>query len=343
MATYNVHAGHSLICRGAKSILDEVNEDRKVKDVVVNGLKAAGHTVYDCTDDAGKDKYSNLSAIVAKCNAHAADLDISIHLNSARNDLIGDGSTGGVEVWGYNNGTKDIGSKICAEIASALGVTNRGFKVNPEFYVLRNTKAPAIIIECVFVDDKDDADHWNAEKCGNAILKALGVENKVVEQPKPEVVNTPAPASAPTSAIKAGNVVKVAAGATYYTGQKVPAWVTKMNWIVDEVKGDRAVINKSTDGTRSINSPINVKFLTIVNGAANTSSVSAFKAYTVKVTTAALNIRKGAGMNFGVTGCIRDRGVYTIVAESAGSGSDKGWGKLKSGAGWISLDFVKKV
>ena len=39
---------------------------------------------------------------------------------------------------------------------------------------------------------------------------------------------------------------------------------------------------------------------------------------------------------------IRDHGVYTIVAESTGTGATK-WGKLKSGAGWISLDYTKKV
>ena len=41
------------------------------------------------------------------------------------------------------------------------------------------------------------------------------------------------------------------------------------------------------------------------------------------------------------TGCITDRGVYTIVAESDGQGAAK-WGKLKSGAGWISLDYCIK-
>ena len=68
----------------------------------------------------------------------------------------------------------------------------------------------------------------------------------------------------------------------------------------------------------------------------------AFKAYTVKVTASALNIRKGPGTNYGTNGVIRDKGVYTIVAESTGKGATK-WGKLKSGAGWISLDYAKKV
>ncbi len=64
--------------------------------------------------------------------------------------------------------------------------------------------------------------------------------------------------------------------------------------------------------------------------------------YLVKVTTNALNIRKGPGTNTTKVGCIRDRGVYTIVEEKTGKGASL-WGKLKSGAGWISLDYVKKL
>lgn len=182
MSTYNIHAGHSLICRGANGVLDEVTEDRKVKNVVMELLRAAGHTVYDCTDDSGGTAGENLSAIVAKCNAHTVDLDVSIHLNAGRNDSAGDGRTGGVEVWGYDNGTEDVGARICAEIAAALGITNRGFKTNQGYYVLKHTKAQAIIVECCFVDDKDDADRWNAEKCAQAIAK--GITGNVVTVPQ---------------------------------------------------------------------------------------------------------------------------------------------------------------
>ena len=73
-----------------------------------------------------------------------------------------------------------------------------------------------------------------------------------------------------------------------------------------------------------------------------TSSSSTATSYLVKVTTDVLNIRKGPGTNYGTNGDIRDKGVYTIVAESDGPGASK-WGKLKSGAGWISLDYTKKV
>ena len=67
----------------------------------------------------------------------------------------------------------------------------------------------------------------------------------------------------------------------------------------------------------------------------------AFQPYAVKVTTDSLNIRKGPGTNYGITGSIKDKGIYTIVEEASGQGATK-WGKLKSGAGWISLDYVQK-
>lgn len=63
--------------------------------------------------------------------------------------------------------------------------------------------------------------------------------------------------------------------------------------------------------------------------------------YTVKVTATNLNIRSGPGTNYGTKGTIAP-GVYTIVAEASGTGASK-WGKLKSGIGWISLDYATKT
>ena len=66
-----------------------------------------------------------------------------------------------------------------------------------------------------------------------------------------------------------------------------------------------------------------------------------FEPYTVKVTDPALNIRKEPTTDSAIVGSIRDYGTYTIVAEAFGKGASK-WGKLKSGAGWISLDYTKR-
>lgn len=67
-----------------------------------------------------------------------------------------------------------------------------------------------------------------------------------------------------------------------------------------------------------------------------------FTPYLVQVKINDLNIRSGAGTNYAVKRKIKP-GVYTIVAEARGSGSTAGWGKLKSGEGWISLDYCTKM
>ena len=59
--------------------------------------------------------------------------------------------------------------------------------------------------------------------------------------------------------------------------------------------------------------------------------------YKVKVTVDALNIRSGPGIQYKINGCITDYGVYTIVD------TKDGFGKLKSGQGWISLQYTKTV
>lgn len=65
--------------------------------------------------------------------------------------------------------------------------------------------------------------------------------------------------------------------------------------------------------------------------------------FKVKVDISYLNIRKGPGMNYDKTGRKTGVGTFTIVEVQDGEGSNSGWGKLKSGAGWISLDYATKV
>lgn len=65
--------------------------------------------------------------------------------------------------------------------------------------------------------------------------------------------------------------------------------------------------------------------------------------YKVSTTTDSLRIRKGPGTNYTWTGKYAKRGTYTITETKKGTGSKSGWGKLKSGAGWISLDYTTKI
>lgn len=253
MGTYNVHAGHSLVCRGASGFLDEVNEDRKVKNKVIELLRKEGHTVYDCTDDVG-DERGNLANIVEKCNKHEVDIDISIHLNA--------GGGTGPEVWLYSDKLNDVAARISTKIAKTFGLNDRGVKHSQKLYVLRHTTAPALLVECCFVDSEKDKNVWNADKCAKAIVE--GILNKTIVETKPQ---EPA---------KTGVVI----------------------------------------------GPCDFK---------------------VKVETGKLKIRKGPSTKYKLTGLRTGKGVFTIVEVMTGKGSNSGWGKLKSGAGWIPLDKVKRV
>ncbi|HCU2613833.1 TPA: N-acetylmuramoyl-L-alanine amidase [Clostridioides difficile] len=171
----NIHGGHNprgKVACGAVGLIDESLEDRRVKSEVISILKSNNKIVYDCTVDNGTSKTDVLKKIVSKCNSHNVDLDISIHFNSGAKDEKGNGKTTGVEVFIYNEKTREIATKICENI-SKLGFKNRGVKVDKDLYVLRNTKAPAILIECCFVDDRDDVELYNYKSMAKAIAEAI--------------------------------------------------------------------------------------------------------------------------------------------------------------------------
>ena len=76
------------------------------------------------------------------------------------------------------------------------------------------------------------------------------------------------------------------------------------------------------------------------SGAAPAPAAVPFK---VKVSIPDLRIRKGPGTNTTATGKFTGIGAFTIMEVKNGPGSTKGWGRLKSGAGWIALDFAQKI
>ena len=78
------------------------------------------------------------------------------------------------------------------------------------------------------------------------------------------------------------------------------------------------------------------------SGTASKPSSSGTSANRYQVKIKDLRIRSGAGTNYKMVGFIKP-GVYTITEIRKGSGSKAGWGRLKSGAGWISLDYAKKI
>lgn len=277
MAKFNVHGGHAAAGNkycGAASLINESVEDRKVKDAIINILKADGHTAYDCTISSGNSQTNILSKICSKCNQNKVDLDVSIHFNAGANDKGGNGSTCGVECFTYNtSGKKYAASKAICQKMSELGFKNRGAKTSTGLYFLKHTVSPAILVEVCFVDDKDDVNLYNklgvnrvAQAIVDGMYSALGIQGSS----KP-ATSTPAAKKPMTSDVK-------------------PA----------------------------------------------TPAATTSKSYLVTITASSLRVRSGASASSKVVGSVKKGQVYTIVEEK------NGWGKLKSGAGWICLGYTKK-
>lgn len=176
MAVYNIHGGHNPVGKiacGASDLLDESKEDRKICKEVVRLLKKKGHKAYNCTVSNGTSQNDVLKKICAKCNKRKAVLDVSIHLNSGRNDRKGDEKIAGTEIWCTKEEgiKKTTGNRILANMKK-LGFTNRGIKTTGNLYYLNHTINKAILIEVCFVDDRDDYDLY--KKVGyKKIAKAI--------------------------------------------------------------------------------------------------------------------------------------------------------------------------
>ena len=191
----NVHAGHNpsnMIACGASGYLNESDQARIIKDVVISQLRAMGHTVYDCTCNNGTSQNDVLAKIVAMCNSHSVDLDVSIHLNA--------GGGRGTEVWVYPNGGAESYAQATCDNIAALGFRNRGVKTTTNLYVLNKTRAKAMLVECCFVDSEEDYNLFDAQAIGIAIAEGITGQSAPVT-PEPAPAPQPAPTPAPSSSI----------------------------------------------------------------------------------------------------------------------------------------------
>lgn len=123
-----------------------------------------------------------------------------------------------------------------------------------------------------------DPEHlWNGLKCGytmdrfrHDVKAAMGGAATVPENPVKSTPESGSSDAVTAAEIREGSVVMLAKDAQYYTGKDMPDWVKDDQWIVKSISGDRAVIDRNIKGDRSILSPVNVKYLTVVSGGKTT-------------------------------------------------------------------------
>lgn len=123
----------------------------------------------------------------------------------------------------------------------------------------------------------------------------------------------------------------------FHTNTATVKWLLKDENLERLAKAEAECINNFFNGTSGASKPQEPE--KPVEPAKPQNGVVPFL---VKVEISNLNIRTGPGTNYEKTGKFIEPGTYTIVQTMAGPGSKSGWGKLKSNAGWISLDFVTK-
>ena len=271
-----IDAGHGLNTSGKRCMrsLDR-NETRewylndRIADKLETMLKAYNCEVLRVDDTTGRQDIS-LANRVNKANAWGADVYISIHHNAGVNGR----AAGGTVVYYYSSKAeratqaKDLYNAVVNETGL---VGNRAQKVIKNgFYVIKNTKMPAFLLENGYMDSNVDVPIILSQEHADKTAQGL------------------------------------------------------LNFIVKEFKLAKDSTKAPVQESPKVDAP-----------AVNTNSGS----YKVKVLVDDLNIRAGAGTKYAIKGVIKDHGIYTIV-ETSGN-----WGRLKSGAGWISVSskYVKKV
>ena len=173
-----VRGGHCPKVTGVSALINELTEDRKVKDAVIKYLKELGNTVLDVTPpDSISSLSADLSYGVNKANEWGADLFVSIHFNKAYASYNG---ALGTEVCVYSE--NDVAGRVVNGLAS-LGFKNRGQKVRTGLYELKNTKMKSMIIEVCFVEATEDVALYQRlgyDTIGKTIAEAIA-NKKVVE------------------------------------------------------------------------------------------------------------------------------------------------------------------
>lgn len=151
---------------GAVGFLDESKCAVEIYNELKPLLEADGHKVIPCNNATPPD-YKSATKLA---NMYELDLVISIHLNSSIYE-----TANGTEVLYYDGNEKGekYAEDLSKAISSALGTKNRGAKPGNDIYIINNTSATCILLECLFVSNKEDCKKYNAKTIARAVANCL--------------------------------------------------------------------------------------------------------------------------------------------------------------------------
>jgi N-acetylmuramoyl-L-alanine amidase len=158
-----LNAGHTVAGAGTGAIghIIESIEARKIVNAVKRYLDMKGHDVTVVNIDKAPSQAEYLASAVRKANEVNIDLFVSIHFNA--------GNSQGCECYTWKGKRISAAIGVCGELQK-LGFRNRGVKDGSNLYVIKKTKAEAVLIEVCFCDNRNDVE----------LYKRLGV-NRVAQ------------------------------------------------------------------------------------------------------------------------------------------------------------------
>ena len=217
MANFKIvlDAGHGLNTSGKRCLKTiDPNETRewwlndRICDKVENLLKSyTGYEVLRVDDTTGKNDIA-LATRVTNANKFNANIYISVHHNAG----INGGKGGGVVAYTYtkvDKATVEWQTLLYNAIISTTGL--KGNRATPlgkgDYYVLRKTKMPAVLLECGFMDSTVDTptilSNTFADNVAKAIVDVIVKKGGLVKKPTPQ----------PTTTTTSNTIYKVQVGA----------------------------------------------------------------------------------------------------------------------------------
>lgn len=291
------------------------------------------------------DIFVSLADRTALANKLGCDYLVSFHMNSASTNAIG------TEVWtsvGCSNESTKLANTMLNELVNGIKemgyeTPNRGVK-RKNFWMVYRSDMPAILIEGDFINNTLVEDKFNAEKYGEIV--ANGCLKYIGKKPNNEVIDIPIIEEKPSYTVATieqskrfiGNRATDIQKKLIYLGYDLGSWGANGIWgeysynALLKFQRDNGLNPDGYCGNNTT-AKLNEKY----NKKIEDNKPNQVTNYTVKIATDVLNVREGVGTNYKRVAKVYKGEVYTIVEER------NGWGKLKSGIGWISLEYTSKT
>ena len=257
---------------------------------------------------APTDADTSLEARTALANSKKADAYVSVHANANTGTY---GSWGGIETFYHpsSSDSKKLALSVQGQLVKGTKLRDRGIKDGSGLWVIRKTNMSAILVECAYMDNKEEALLLNStayrEECALEIAKGIcshfGV--KFVEEAPAKTTPKPSPSKA------------------IYRVRKTWADTASQIGAFEDIESAKDLADKNSGFE--------------VYDASGKVVYTAKPSYmgTVTVIASALNVRKGPGANYSATSQVKKGQSFKAYS------SKNGWYNIGTDK-WISGEYV---